>query len=72
MPLKTANFATATDAQIIVMTLALMALMGEIGGTALNPPANINTDQLDTLRPLLMAELYRRGLAYVALLNAMP
>jgi hypothetical protein len=72
MALKSTNFATATDTQIIMMTLALMALSGDIGGTVLNPPASVNGYQIDTLRPMLFAELYKRGLACILTLNAMP
>ena len=72
MPLKAANFATATDAQIIMMYLALSALTGGLGGTVYNAPADLTPFQLDVLRPLLLTELYRRGGLVVAAINALP
>ena len=72
MPLKAANFATATDAQIIMMYLTLNALTGGLGGTVYNAPADLTPFQLDNLRPLLLTELYRRGLAAIVAINALP
>ena len=72
MALKAANFATATDAQIIMMYLAMSALTGGLGGNVYNAPADLTPFQLDVLRPLLLTELYRRGGLVVAAINAMP
>lgn len=72
MALRAANFATATDNQIIVAYLAMSALTEGLGGTVYNAPADLTPFQLDVLRPLLLAELYRRGGLVVAAINAMP
>lgn len=72
MALKAANFATATDAQIIMMFLAMQALTGGVNGVIFNPPADLAPFQLDALRPLLLTELYKRGLAIIVAINAMP
>ena len=72
MALKAANFATATDLQIIMMVLTMNALTGAMNGTTTSPPVDLTPFQLDVLRPLLVVELYRRGLAMVLQINAMP
>ena len=69
MALKAVNFATATDAQIIMAYLAMQALTGSV---TYNAPADLTPFQLDVLRPLLLTELYRRGGLIVAAINAMP
>lgn len=72
MPLKAANFATATDAEISNMFLGLLALSGGLGGTVYNAPTDLTPFQLDVLRPLLLAEIYRRALIPILRINALP
>lgn len=69
MPLKAANFATATDTEILFMDAAVKALTGS---TVVNMPIDIASFQLDVLRPLLVAEIYRRGLIPILRINALP
>ena len=72
MALKAANFATATDAEINSMFLGLLALNGGLNGVILNPPVDLTPFQLDVLRPLLLAEVYRRALIPILRINALP
>ena len=72
MALKAANFATATDAQIVMMFLAMQALTSGVNGVIFSPPADLTPFQLDVLRPLLLTELYRRGGLVIAAINALP
>ena len=72
MALKATNFASATDNQIIMMYLTLNALSGGLNNTIWNAPADLTPFQLDTLRPLLLTELYRRGLSAIVAINALP
>lgn len=71
MALKAAILTAATDDQIIVLTLCMAALDGTLTGMVLNPPADVTPYQLDQARPLIVRELYRRGLSVITALAAL-
>lgn len=71
MALTAAKIANASDTQVLMLALTCLMLTGGAGGTIYNPPpdAQMTQYQLEVLRPLVYAELYKRGLAHIKLID---